>query len=144
MISYAGIFFEPDTINLIHSLESNPLEKVNDTTHCTFIYHPKSTKIYNKLVGKYFTLYLIGYASDTKNSGFKVTLPEELEPYYQNYDRENNLVTPHITASLSKNTKPFNTRNLNFHPLDKPIKIVGRFGYYIKKNNKEYLSFEPR
>ena len=36
-----------------------------------------------------------------------------------------------------------NTKNLNFKPLEKPIKLVGKFGYWIKEEDNEYLSFEP-
>lgn len=39
--------------------------------------------------------------------------------------------------------KASNTKNLNFKPLETPIKLTGRFGYWIKEENKEYLSFEP-
>ena len=39
--------------------------------------------------------------------------------------------------------KASNTKNLNFKPLEKPVKLVGRFGYWIKGENEEYLSYEP-
>lgn len=39
--------------------------------------------------------------------------------------------------------KSLNTKNLNFKTLEKPIKLIGKFGYWIKDNNNEYLSYEP-
>lgn len=72
-------------------------------------------------------------------------LPDELKPYYINYDEQNPnvLKTPHITASLAKGAIPMNTKNLKFRPLEKPIKLTGKFGYWIKDEKEEYLSFNP-
>lgn len=145
MLSYEGIFFEADMVKLIHSLETEKLTKVNDQIHCTFKYHPSTNEIFNDIVGKTFEVYLIGYSNDGLNSGFEISFPDELKDYYINYDEQNPtlLKVPHITASLSKGAKASNTKNLNFKPLEKPIKLVGKFGYWIKDENKEYISYEP-
>lgn len=145
MLSYEGIFFEVDMIELIHSLESKKLSKVNDKIHCTFKYHPAENEIFNDIIGKNFEVFLVGYGNDGKNSGFEIALPNELIPYYINYDEEKKdvLKTPHITASLSEKAKAKDTKNLNFKPLAKPIKLVGKFGYWIKEENKEYVSYKP-
>ena len=145
MVSYEGIFFEKEMIDLIQSVETNKLDKINDEIHCTFKYHPSDNEIFNDIVGKYFEIYLIGYGNDGHNSGFEISIPNELQKYYINYDEQNlnNLKTPHITTSLSNEASAANTKNLNFIPLDKPIKIIGKFGYWIKADNKENLSFEP-
>ena len=88
-------------------------------------------------------VYLKWYANDGQNSGFQISLPKELENYYINYDEElNTLKIPHVTASLSEGAKAVNTKNLEFIPLEKPIKIVGKFGLRIKENNVEYLSYD--
>lgn len=145
MLSYEGIFFEGDMVDLIHQLETEKLVIVNDEIHCTFKYHPADDEVFNDIVGKAFEVYLVGYGNDGQNSGFEVLLPEELKDYYINYNVENPdiLNVPHITASLSVGAKASNTKNLNFMPLEKPVKLVGRFGYWIKKENEEYLSYEP-
>ena len=95
-------------------------------------------------MGKEFEILLIGYGNDGFNSGFQIQLPKELIPYYINYDEQDptKLKVPHITASLSEEAKPSNTKNLKFKPLAKPIKIKGKFGYWIKEENKEYLSYD--
>ena len=145
MLSYEGIFFEEDMVNIIHSLEKEKLARVNDEIHCTFKYHPNNNEIFNEIVGQVFEIYLVGYGNDGQNSGFEILLPEELSEYYINFDEQNSdvLKVPHITASLSNGAKASNTKNLNFMPLETPIKLTGRFGYWIKEENKEYLSFEP-
>ncbi len=141
MLSYEGLFFDQETVDLIHSLEEKQLPNINDEIHCTFKYHPSKEEIFNDIVGQSFEVYLIGYGNDGFNSGFQIALPNELVPYYLNCDDERKL--PHITASLQDNSKAKDTKNLNFKPLKKPIKIIGRFGYWIKEENKEYLSYAP-
>ncbi len=121
------------------------MAKVNDEIHCTFKYHPNEEEVFNDIVGKNFEVFLIGYGNDGMNSGFQILLPDELIPYYINYDEQNPdvLKVPHITSSLSEGAKASNTKNLDFKPLEKPIRIVGKFGYWIKDENNEYVSYEP-
>ena len=52
------------------------------------------------------------------------------------------LKVPHITISLAKGARAIDTKNLCFKKLKKPIKIKGRFGFWIKKDDFEFLSFE--
>lgn len=145
MLSYEGIFFEADMVDLIHSLETEKLASVNDEIHCTFKYHPTTDEIFNDIVGRTFEVYLIGYGNDGQNSGFEILFPDELKDYYINYEEQNStvLIPPHITVSLAEGAKAINTKNLNFKPLEKPVKLVGRFGYWIKNENEEHLSYEP-
>lgn len=145
MISYEGIFFDEKTIKLIHSLEKQHLPIINDEIHCTFKYRPGETEIFDNLVGKEIQVQLIGYGSDGQNSGFEVQLPEEVMKYYINYDEDNpqKLKVPHITSSISEGAKVYKTKDLIFEPLPKPITITGKFGYWIKENDREYISYEP-
>lgn len=144
MLSYEGIFFEKETVDFIHSLEKNCLSIVNDKIHCTFKYHPLENEIFDELVGKEIEVLVVGYACDGKNSGFELKLPEEIMQYYINYDEQepSKLKKPHITTSLSKGATASKTKDLNFIPLDSPYMIKGRFGYWIKEENNEYLSFD--
>ena len=145
MVSYEGIFFDGEAVDFIHSLEENRLERVNNILHCTFKYKPSDKEIFDDIVGKNFDIYIVGYGNDGMNSGFEVVLPSELMKYYINFDENNPDVIkiPHITASLSEGAKAVNTKNLIFKRLEKPIKITGRFGYWIKEDDKEFLSYEP-
>ena len=145
MLSYEGIFFENNMVDLVHSLEKQKLAKVNDEIHCTFKYHPNNDEIFNEIVGQSFEVYIIGYGNDGQNSGFEILLPDELKKYYINYDEQNPSVlkTPHITSSLAEGAKASNTKNLHFVPLETPVKLIGKFGYWIKNDDEEHLSFEP-
>lgn len=144
MVSYEGIFFDGGMAEILHSLEIQKLDKINDEMHCTFKYHPGKNEIFNEIVGDYFEVYVIGYGNDGKNSGFKIQLPSELKEYYINYDKNTSkLIIPHITSSLAEEAKAMNTKNLDFKPLEKPVKLMGRFGYWIKEGNREYISYEP-
>lgn len=147
MLSYEGIFFDEYMVNIIHSLEKEKLAMVNDEIHCTFKYHPSDDEIFDNIVGQTFEIYLIGYGNDGKNSGFEILLPDELKKYYINCDEKNPevLKVPHITASLAEGAKASNTKDLDFKRLETPIKLTGRFGYWIKEEEgiNEYLSFEP-
>ncbi len=145
MLSYEALFFDEEMLKIIYSLETNHLEIVNDIVHCTFRYHPEKNEIFNEIVGKTFDIYLIGYGCDGENSGFLIEIPKELKKYYINYEDETKekLRIPHITTSSSKNSTFRNTKNLNFKPLNKKVKITGKFGFWIKEKDKEYLSYEP-
>ncbi len=143
MLSYEGIFFDEEGENLIFSLEKKHLGLVNDKLHCTFKYHPTEKELFNNLVGEYFDIYLVCYGNDNRNSAFMLTLPEESKEYYINYDTDNRLKVPHITVSLSEGASANDSKNLDFKEIDKPVKVRGRFGYYIKEDDKEYVSFEP-
>ena len=145
MLNYEGLFFDKETQELIHALESQQLEKINDEIHCTFKYHPNDTEIFDDIVGKTYDVYLCGYANNGQNSGFLIQLPNELIEYYINYHEDNPtmLKPPHITASLQNGANAANTKDLKFIPLNNPIKITGRFGYWIKEEDKEYVSYEP-
>ena len=145
LLSYEGIFFEGEAEKLIHTLEKVQLPMVNDVIHCTFKYHPDEDQIFDEIVGKEMQVLLTGYGFDGKNSGFELQLPEEIMPYYINYNDENPqmLNKPHITASLTEDTKASKTKNLHFEPLPEPVALTGRFGYWIKDDGHEYVSYEP-
>lgn len=143
MVSYEGIFFEGEMATFIRSLEETNLGKLNDELHCTFKYHPSDKEVFNDIVGKSFDVYIVGYGNDGMNSGFELLLPDNLKKYYINYDEKDSsiLKIPHITVSLSEKAKASNTKNLNFKKLDKPIKVTGKFGFWIKEEGVEYLSY---
>lgn len=145
MISYEGIFFDGESLDIIKSLEKEHLPMTNDKIHCTFKYHPEPNEIFNEIIGKEVEVLLVGYACDGKNSGFEIELSKDLIPYYINYDENNKtkLKKPHITVSLAEGAKASKTKDLPFKTLEKPVSVKGKFGYWIKDNGKEYVSYEP-
>ncbi|MBR2712717.1 MAG: hypothetical protein IKE73_03315 [Bacilli bacterium] len=142
MISYEGIFFEEESEKLLYSLEEVHLPIINDKYHCTFKYHPSNEEIFNELVGKEIEVQLVGYACNGRNSGFLIKLPEYIEKYYINIDNGIKIKS-HITTSIEKDAEPYDTKNLDFKPLPKIINIKGKFGYFIKESDKEYISYKP-
>lgn len=144
MLSYEGIFFDSDTEKVIHMLEKPKLPVVNDEIHCTFKYHPSEEEIFDELVGKDIDVLIVGYGNDGQNSGFEIELPDEIMPYYINYEEERpgELKKPHITASLAEGAKASKTKDLTFERLQTPVKVKGTFGYWIKTDTEEYKSFE--
>ena len=143
MIDYEGLFFDENEVKKIKSYELNDLGNIHECIHCTFVYKPNKKQLYEELLNKEISIYLISYGSNKNNSGFEVEIPEEYMKYYNNYDSNNNYVKPHITASISNNGKSKDTCKLKFTPLKEKIKITGRFGYWIKEENKEYVTFNP-
>lgn len=144
MIDYEGIFFDDEEVKKIQKYELNNLGNIHEKVHCTFVYKPTNDQIYDELVNKEISIYLISYGSGKNNSGFEVEIPEEYMKYYNNYDIHGNYVKPHLTSSISDNGKSKDTHKLKFSPLKEKIKITGKFGYWIKTDTEEYLSFEPQ
>ncbi len=144
MLSYEGIFFEGDAADFIHSLEEKRLPVVNDEIHCTFKYHPSEAEIFDELVGKEIDVLIVAYGCDENNSGFEIQLPDDIMQYYINYDEEDSskLKKPHITASLAEGAKASKTKNLKFKKFSIPYVVKGRFGYWIKEEDHEYVSFD--
>ena len=143
---YEGIFFEGKNKQIIYNLEKEPLKIPIDKLHCTFKYRPKDEEIFNDLVGEVIEVELIGYGCNGDNSGFLIKLPSNIIDYYINYgsDFPKKRVKPHITVSLSDKAEAKNTKDLDFLPLDKAVKIKGRFGYCIKEQDKEFISYENK
>ena len=143
MVNYEGIFFDGEVVDFTHSLEENRLERVNNILHCTFKYKPEEKDMYDELVGNYYDVTLVGYASDKNNSGFILLIDKRLEKYYKNANENGKIIPPHITCSVSKESEPVETGELKFEILDKMITVKGRFGYCIKDENDEcHVSYE--
>ena len=125
---YQGLFLDDETQEKLVELQEKGLNDIVKDMHITFKFG-ETEQYPPELMGKEFTLKIIGYASDGKNSGFQVELPEELSSYYQNQNG------PHITVSLGEidgvKGKAVDTGILNFEPIEEPIEISGRLGYFV-------------
>ena len=138
-IIYEGIFFDNKNTNIIKSLDFKKYNNKVSNPHITFKINPNINEIYNNLENKEYAIKIIGYGFDNNNFGLEVQLPDELLEYYDNKDKNNNIIVPHITTSYTDNSNTKNTKNLKFRKLEKPIIIKGNFKYYIKDNNKNHL-----
>ncbi len=143
MVIYEGIFFDEAETKKIREKEKIHLEVPYPDVHCTFKFKPHSEELFDELLNKEFELTLIGYACDGENSGFEVQIPDELKKYYISRDLKRGVpITPHITISLGLNAKPVNTKNLDFIPLDEPIHVKGKFGYWVADDKLGHLSYD--
>ena len=142
MIYYEGLFFDDENAKKILSLEKHKLDFRIEVIHCTFKYLPSKDEILNELVGNEYEIEINGYGFDSNNSGFCISLPDELERYYINTDVDNNFIIPHITCSRTIESSSENTKNIVFEYFDKPIKVKCRFGFFIKDIDKSYISYK--
>ncbi len=125
---YQGIFFNEETQKKLVELQKKGLSDIVNDMHITFKFG-ETEQYPSELLNKDFTVKIVGYASDGKNSGFQVELPKELKQYYKNQNG------PHITVSLGEldgvKGKAIDTGTMNFEPIEIPIEIQGQLGYFV-------------
>lgn len=133
-IIYYGVFFDEEESKKLYKLDKKPLEKIAKDLHVTFRYFPFPNERINDVVGKEISLKVIGYGNNEKNSALLVEVPSEFKKYYRHrFKKDGNVIfiVPHITLSLSNDSTPKESRDLNFARLNNPITITGRFGYFV-------------
>lgn len=125
---FQGIFLDNEVEKQLIALQERGLASSIENMHITFKFGD-TEKYPEELMGKDFDIKVTGYGSDGKNSGFSVELPEELKKHYKSSS------IPHITVSIGEvdgvKGKPVDTAKLDFYPLDKPVQIKGKLGYFI-------------
>ena len=125
---YQGLFLDDKTQKELVELQERGLSNIVKDMHITFKFGD-TEKYPEELLDKEFVLKVVGYASDGKNSGFQVELPDELKEYYKNNNG------PHITVSLGEvegvKGKAVDTGTLDFKPIQEPIEIQGKLGYFV-------------
>jgi hypothetical protein len=128
ILGYQGLFFDEETQKKLVKLQKKGLSYIVNNMHITFNFG-EIEQYPTKLMGRDFKVKIIGYASDGKNSGFQVVLPEELRSFYKNQSR------PHITVSLGEVDGvigvAIDTGALQFEPIEEPVEIFSKLGYYI-------------
>lgn len=129
---YQGIFFSKEVQKKLVKLQKRGLDSIIKDMHITFKYG-ELEKFPDELMNKEIMVKIIGYASDGKNSGFQVELPEELKKYYKNVNGA------HITVSLGEvdgiKGKAVDTGVMEFEPID-PVEISGQLGYFVYKKDR--------
>lgn len=125
---YSGLFFDEESIKKLVEAQKNGLSDIVNHIHTTFKFG-ELEQFPDELIGNDFEIKVVGYASDGRNSGYRVELPEELKQYYANESQ------PHITVSIGEvdgqKGKPVDTGKLDFKDLEEPFSINGKLGYFI-------------
>lgn len=122
-IEYLGCFFDPYVVQSIPVNDrQGPLHRTIAVPHVTFSYNP--SEVPGEWFGATVTVKVVGYGCDGKNEALLVELVE-LPPALQ--DLASKIQTPHITLSVAKLAKPFDSRYLVFTPIE-PYILTGSFG----------------
>lgn len=125
---YQGLFFDEESQKKLIKLQKDKLKDNIRDMHITFKFG-ETEKYPEELLGKEFDVKIIGYASNGRNSGFQIELPDELKTYYKNQNG------PHVSVSIGEvdgvKGKPVDTGKLKFELLENPIEMKSRLGYYI-------------
>lgn len=154
-ILLTGIFLDEESIKRIREtlikikdIEKIPYENEVINMHCTLKYMPSGGEIANlsEIVGKPFTLKVIGYIEEEGKSIFQVELDPKLEKYYNNTYTENqngiyraHLAIPHIVASVDEiGNKEDDATYISIKlPEEKQFTVTGKAGYFIKGDPKK-------
>ena len=130
-VIYTGIFFNK-TVGENTILNSVVLEKGIEYPHVTFKFRPSESELkkFVTIAGEVSTVACTAYGIDNDNEGYLVDIVNASfkmkEAFYK-------IEVPHITTGLGTNGKAVNTRFLEFKPIDPPILLAGRFGFFTDK-----------
>lgn len=126
-IIYYGFFLTEKSTEKLR--EKEPLlEKIVEDVHITFAFRP-SDRLPDEILGKTFTIGVVGSGRTEDNHGYEVILPMDLHKYYKGSSPK------HITVSLSPNGKPVDTKHIPFQRWDDDdmVFIQGKMGYFTNK-----------
>lgn len=123
---YTGIFLDGDNV---YKLFPPKLFTRIGHPHVTLIYRGGLESAHEEFLGEIVKVRVIGYGNDGKNEGLQVEL-ESTNPELQKICNE--VEVPHITLSISRDSKNRYTKNLAFKPVDKPVELVGRYGVFTR------------
>ena len=121
---FSGLFINPEEI---YSKVQPTLEKPVKHPHVTTAFRPESSQLLLEQIGSDAKIYAVGYGNDGKNEGLLVKVEAEDPEVQAACDA---LKTPHITLSTSRRGQAKNTAFLEFTPLEKPIDLTGKFGFF--------------
>ncbi len=140
-IIYAGIFVNAE--ELYEKFPPSLSHKIRDP-HVTVSYRPDESKMFLDALGSEAEITIVGYGIDeemgnegllavvrAKNPEIQKALNERFEP-----DANGNLeyIRTHVTTSISaeKGAQAYDTRKLDFKPLDEPVVISGSYNLFRK------------
>lgn len=134
---YSGLFINPDEI--YSKFPTNLSHRIRDP-HVTVAYRPDVDKVFLDSLNSSADITVIGYGNNGENEGLLVkvkasdpiiqkTLDERVDP---NRLGEIKPVRMHITTSIADGAEAVRTKELNFLPLENPVKLTGNFKIFRK------------
>ena len=124
---YIGCFFpKEELLSRTEHISEGHLFRLIDAPHVTFVFAPE--KADESLFGEKVRVRVTGYGNDGRNEGLRVEL------YSDNRELCDMIVdipVPHITLSVAKGARPYETRFLEFQPIE-PLYLEGTFGGYTE------------
>lgn len=140
-IIYAGLFVNPD--ELYKMFPPTLSHRIRDP-HITVFYRPDESKVHLEALGSGAEIAIVGYGIDEEmgNEGLSVVVRAKNpdiqkgldENVQMNEDGEMEFIRAHITTSIDaeNGAQAFNTRKLDFKPLDEPVVIEGSYNLFRK------------
>lgn len=120
---YVGCFFSSDELlQKLCSIRTVSLDRTISDLHVTFAYRPE--EVDTSLFGEDIAVTVTGYGNNGRNEGVKVSLSSD-DPRLQLMIEK--ITVPHITLSVSNESRSVYTKDLEFMPID-PIQLTGKFG----------------
>ena len=133
-IKYLAAFFDEEESVKIRKINSDRrLEKEITNLHVTFKYKPDY--IDTRLLGTEIDFDIIGYGNNGKNEAVLLKacqISDNLKELY------NEITIPHITLSRSLDSRSVYSKDLEFQPLDNPIRVTGTLGVVTDDGNVHF------
>ena len=124
---YIGCFVDREELaRHVKSVSTGHLFRKIKNPHVTFAFEPD--EVNEKLFGEKIKVEAVGYGNNGVNEGLKVNL------YCDNRSiagMAEEIKVPHITISVDKGGKAYDTRYLNFYDIE-PFILEGVFGGYMQ------------
>lgn len=124
---YIGCFLPREELfSHADAISKEHLFRIIASPHVTFVFEPD--KVDESLFGEKIRIRATGYGNNGINEGLKVELYSENNKLVEMIK---NIQVPHITLSVSEDGKSYDTRFLEFHPIE-PFELEGIFGGYMR------------
>ena len=124
---YIGCFLQREELFArVDAISREHLFRMLPAPHATFVFCPD--QVDESLFGEKIRVRATGYGNNGANEGLEVKLYSTNRTIAEMIDR---IEIPHITLSVGKGAKPYDTRFLEFHPIE-PFELEGVFGGYIE------------
>ena len=134
---YIGCFLpQKEVLSYADVVSTGHLFRIITIPHVTFVFEPGDVD--ESLFGEKIKVEATGYGNNGRNEGLSVKL------YSENIvlaDMIKHIEIPHITISVVEDGSPYDTRLLEFQPIE-PFELEGVFGGYMGNGTVVYSRFD--